>query len=72
LKSAAEPFRLTRRELQTLALLAIGQPWKQIAETMGEISLSTVAFHVRNICKKIGATSTVSALAKILLKAEKP
>lgn len=69
LKLAAKPFRITTRELQTLALLAVGEPWKSIAEQMS-ISIQTVRFHASNICRKTATHSTFAAISKILLKLE--
>lgn len=43
---------LSARELEVLALVAVGEPNKAIAFTLG-ISLGTVKFHIHNILEKL-------------------
>lgn len=60
LRRGAKRFKLTRRECETFSHLATGQPWKATAERMG-ICLSTLKFHVRNLCRKTKAANTIAA-----------
>jgi DNA-binding NarL/FixJ family response regulator len=58
----AEPFGLTPREREVLALLAEGRTNPQIAADLF-ISVKTVGIHVSNILAKLGVTSRVEAAA---------
>ncbi len=66
LLESAKRFKFTPRELETLTLLAIGEPWKSVAQQMF-ITIDTVNFHVRNILRKTGAASVLEAISKIFL-----
>ena len=54
---------LTRREIETLHLLAEGLPNKAIASRLG-ISEHTVKFHVNSILGKLGAQSRTEAVTR--------
>jgi DNA-binding CsgD family transcriptional regulator len=58
----AEPFGLTAREREVLALLAEGRTNPQIAQALF-ISVKTASTHVSNILAKLGVTSRVEAAA---------
>jgi LuxR family maltose regulon positive regulatory protein len=53
---------LTARELEVLALLAVGKPNQQIAEEL-VVTLETVKKHVSHILDKLGAVSRTQAVA---------
>jgi len=55
-------WNLGERELQVLQLLAAGQPNRGIAAKL-HISENTVKFHLRNLYRKIGASSRTEATA---------
>ncbi|SKB37339.1 Response regulator containing a CheY-like receiver domain and an HTH DNA-binding domain [Arthrobacter sp. 49Tsu3.1M3] len=55
-------WKLGERELQVLQLLAAGQRNRAIAAEL-HISENTVKFHLRNIYRKVGATSRTEAIA---------
>ncbi|MCC7413946.1 MAG: autoinducer binding domain-containing protein [Gammaproteobacteria bacterium] len=55
--------RLTARELECLALLAIGKTLDEAAEILG-LSYSTVRFHLQNAERKLGTPSRAHAIAK--------
>lgn len=55
--------RFTPRERQTLVLLAAGSSTRQMAELMG-IAPNTVRNHVKSMCRRLGATSRIDAVAK--------
>ena len=57
---AADPFGLTRRELEVLALVAAGRTNRQIAQELF-ISESTAGVHVSNILGKLGAAGRTEA-----------
>lgn len=57
------PQSLTEREVQILSLVAQGLTDKSIAHQMG-ISKHTVAFHLRNIRRKLDAASRVEAVTR--------
>ena len=59
---AADPFGLTAREREVLALVATGQTNRRIADTLF-ISESTAGVHVSNILGKLGVTSRTEAAA---------
>jgi two-component system NarL family response regulator len=54
--------KLTRRELEVLALVARGDANKVIARALS-ISLGTVKAHVKAVCEKLGATSRTHGVA---------
>ena len=58
----ADPFGLTPREREVLALVADGRTNRQIAETLF-ISESTAGVHVSNILGKLGVANRVEAAA---------
>lgn len=65
-KSAAGALaRLSKRELEVLALVAAGKTNKQIATAL-YISEHTVARHVSNLLNKLGAPSRTAAAARAL------
>lgn len=55
-------WKLGERELEVLQLLAAGQRNRAIAAKL-HISENTVKFHLRNIYRKVGATSRTEAIA---------
>ena len=57
-----DPFGLTAREREVLALLADGQTNRRIADTLF-ISESTASVHVSNIIGKLGVANRVEAAA---------
>ena len=57
---AADPFGLTRRELEVLALVAAGRTNRQIADALF-ISESTAGVHVSNILGKLGVAGRTEA-----------
>jgi DNA-binding NarL/FixJ family response regulator len=57
--------KLTPRERETLALLAKGRLYKEIAVELG-IALSTVRAHVHAIYKKMQVQSRTEAVVKFL------
>ena len=61
----AEVETLTRRERETLELLAQGFLYKEIADRLG-ISLDTVREYVRNIYAKLHVSSRTEAVVKFL------
>ena len=58
----ADPFGLTAREREVLALVATGQTNRRIADALF-ISESTAGVHVSNILGKLGVTSRTEAAA---------
>jgi DNA-binding CsgD family transcriptional regulator/tetratricopeptide (TPR) repeat protein len=60
-----DPFGLTAREREVLALLADGQTNRRIADALF-ISESTASVHVSNIIGKLGVTNRVEAAALAL------
>ena len=56
----ADPFGLTRRELEVLALVAAGRTNRQIADALF-ISESTAGVHVSNILGKLGVAGRTEA-----------
>ncbi len=54
---------LTRRELEVLRLLARGQTNLEIARTL-VVREGTIKYHVKNILRKLGATSRADAVAR--------
>jgi DNA-binding NarL/FixJ family response regulator len=54
--SPSEPYRLTPREIEVVALVAEGLRSKEIATRLS-VSVWTVHFHLRSIFSKTGATS---------------
>lgn len=59
--------KLTKRELEILALLAKGFFYKEIADQLG-ISLSTVRAHLHNVYEKLHVQSRTEAVVKYLGK----
>jgi DNA-binding CsgD family transcriptional regulator len=59
-KNVADPFNLSPRENEVLAILAQGRTNREIAERLF-ISDRTVAVHVRNILMKLGVAGRVEA-----------
>jgi DNA-binding CsgD family transcriptional regulator len=57
----ADPFELTPRELDVLALMAEGASNKAIARRLG-ISVHTAKFHVGSILDKLDATGRTDAV----------
>ena len=62
-RSESDPGLLTDREVQVLALVAQGLTDKGIAHELG-ISRFIVAFHLRNIRRKLDAASRVEAVTR--------
>ncbi|WP_371419124.1 response regulator transcription factor [Pseudarthrobacter sp. NamE5] len=58
----AADWNLGERELEVLQLLAAGQRNRGIAAKL-HISENTVKFHLRNLYRKIGASSRTEAMA---------
>lgn len=52
---------LTKREIEVLALLALGMKNKQIADIL-HVSRHTVHFHLSNVYLKIGANNRTHAV----------
>ena len=52
---------VTRRELETLALIGMGLSNKGVADKLG-ISINTVRNHIWNVMQKLGATSRANAI----------
>ena len=63
--AAAEADPLTAREKQVLQLLAEGQLYKEIAETL-QVSVPTVCTHIRRIYEKLHVRSRAQAVARFL------
>ena len=61
-RRAADPFGLTRREREVLALVATGRTNRQIADELF-ISENTAGVHVSNILGKLGVASRTEAAA---------
>ena len=58
----ADPFGLTKREREVLALVALGRTNRQIADELF-ISENTAGVHVSNILGKLGVASRTEAAA---------
>jgi len=56
-----DPNRLTDRELDVLRLLAAGQSYKEIGQTLF-LSLNTVQFHVKSIYSKLRVNKRLQAI----------
>lgn len=65
--SALQMARLTSREQEILALLAKGDPAKEIADTLG-ISIWTVHGHVKSVFEKLNVHTRTEAVVKFLQK----
>jgi DNA-binding NarL/FixJ family response regulator len=66
-KPSSEMEKLTKRELEILALLAKGFLYKEIADQLG-ISLSTVRAHLHTVYEKLHVQSRTEAVVKYLNK----
>jgi DNA-binding NarL/FixJ family response regulator len=64
-QSSSDVAKLTRRELEILALLAKGYLYKEIADLLG-ISLSTVRAHLHTVYEKLHVQSRTQAVVKYL------
>lgn len=62
-RSAVEPVRLTKREIQCLKWAAAGKTDQEIAGII-DVSLPTVRFHVRNAAEKLGAPGRGQAIQR--------
>jgi DNA-binding NarL/FixJ family response regulator len=62
-EASASEFNLSRRELETLQLIAKGNSYDQVASLMG-IALSTVQSNIRNLYRKLEVRSQVQAVSK--------
>jgi DNA-binding NarL/FixJ family response regulator len=60
---ADDATRLTPREIESLRYLSQGMTYTEVAHTMG-VALSTVQTNVRNIYRKLEASSKVEAVLK--------
>lgn len=68
-RRGAEPKllgKLTRRELELLQLLATGLNNQQLADH-GEVSLTTIKWHLQNLYAKLDVSSRSAALAQARL-----
>jgi len=65
LERQAVRFNLTPRETQVVNLLAIGQPWKDVAARLG-ISIFTIYFHVKNVRRKLQCANLAAIVNKLL------
>jgi DNA-binding NarL/FixJ family response regulator len=65
--TTSEMVTLTKRERETLALLAEGFRYKEIADQLG-IALETVREYVRNTYRKLHVSSRTEAAVKFLKK----
>jgi len=65
LSAMCEEFQLTRREQESLELLSVGLCTKEIASTM-QISPNTAKVYVHMVMAKMGVSSRLEVLAKIL------
>ena len=65
--TASEMAALTKRERETLALLAEGYRYKEIADQLG-IGIETVREYVRNTYRKLHVSSRTEAVVKYLNK----
>jgi two-component system, NarL family, nitrate/nitrite response regulator NarL len=61
-KPTQQPLDLSPRELEVLGLLQQGYSNKRIGQALS-ISDRTAAFHVKAICRKLGARNRSQALA---------
>ena len=64
-KPSSEMEKLTKREMEILALLAKGFLYKEIADQLG-ISLSTVRAHLHTVYEKLHVQSRTEAVVKYL------
>jgi len=65
LSEACVQFQLTRRERETLEFLSVGLDTKEIANCM-QISTNTAKVYIRMVMAKMGVSSRVGVLARIL------
>ncbi|HYM57365.1 MAG TPA: helix-turn-helix transcriptional regulator [Solirubrobacteraceae bacterium] len=68
---ATAPSRLTDREREVLARVALGETGQTIARELS-ITGATVESHVRNILEKLGAKNRPHAVALALQSGELP
>jgi len=61
--SKVEAVRLTKRELEILALIVEGHPSKKVAELLF-VSKRTIDFHLDNIYDKLQVTNRMQALQR--------
>jgi DNA-binding CsgD family transcriptional regulator len=65
--TSSEMATLSRRERETIALLAEGYRYKEIADKLG-IGIETVREYVRNTYRKLHVSSRTEAVVKYLNK----
>jgi DNA-binding CsgD family transcriptional regulator len=65
LSKACEQFQFTRREREALESLSIGLDTKEMANSM-QISTNTAKVHIRMVMAKMGVSTRMEVLAKIL------
>jgi DNA-binding CsgD family transcriptional regulator len=65
LSALGAQYQLTRREQETLEFLSVGLGTKEIASTM-QISVNTAKVHVRMVMAKMGVSSCLEVLAKMI------
>jgi DNA-binding NarL/FixJ family response regulator len=70
-KPSSDVESLTTRELEVLRLLARGQPYKNIADSLG-ISLNTLRSHIRTTYEKLHVHTRAEAMLKLLERNESP
>lgn len=62
LRAATERWRLTAREVEVVALIAYGEPNKEIARRLG-VALRTVEVHVTSVLRKANVDSRARLIA---------
>ncbi len=60
-----EPHRLTGRELEVLRLMALGHSYESIGARL-DVSLHTVASHVKNAYRKLSVHSAAAAVMRAM------
>jgi ATP/maltotriose-dependent transcriptional regulator MalT len=60
---SAEAVRLTKRELEILALITEGHPSKKVAEILF-VSKRTVDFHLDNVYEKLQVSNRMQAIKR--------
>jgi DNA-binding NarL/FixJ family response regulator len=58
-------MQLTRRELDVLRLIALGQTNRQIADTL-TLTISTVKTHVEHVIAKLGVSDRTQAAVRAI------